>query len=90
VELLEVKLGSLRVAAFDGRVLELFGATVRRFHVQLLTVAVTRPDRKGNRTVKLQQSQTEDDMFLDQSDFATFQPVLDALQAAGVSVSVGA
>jgi len=90
VELLEVKLGSLRVAAFDGRVLELFGGSVRRFHIQLLTVAVTRPDRKGNRTVKLQQSQTEDDVFLGEADYTTFQPLLDALQAAGVSVSVDA
>ena len=47
VDLLEVKIDQYRVASFDGRVLEIFGGSVRRFPGELLSVTGSRPDKKG-------------------------------------------
>jgi hypothetical protein len=87
VDLLEVELDQNRVVAFDGHVLEVFGGSVRRFHVKLLTVTVSGTDERGNRNVTLEQAQTETSLPLDTLAFARFQPVLDALKGAGVSVA---
>jgi hypothetical protein len=86
VDLLEVKIDHDRVASFDGRVLEVFGGSVRRFHVQLLSVTVAGPDKKGNRDVTLTQSGRDNAVPLDEAQFDRFQPPLDALKAAGVDV----
>jgi hypothetical protein len=85
---LEVQIDSNRVVSFDGRVLEIFGASVRRYHVTLLAVTVSGPDKRGTRTVKLEQSQVEYDWPVDEAQFEQLRPVLDALRGAGVSVSV--
>jgi len=87
---LEVRIDANRVASFDGRVFEVFGGDVRRFHVELLAVAVSGPDKKGSRNVTLEQSQREWAVPLDAEAFEAFQPLLDALKSAGVGVAVTA
>ena len=83
---LEVEIGQRRVATFDGRVLEIFGGPERRFHVKLLTVTVSGPDKRGIRQVTLEQYQRTE-IPLDETAFAQFQPLLDALRTAGVTVT---
>jgi len=57
MDLLEFDLGPTGypvLAAFDGRVLELFSRSSdrdsRRMHVKLLSISVSDPDKKGRRT----------------------------------------
>jgi hypothetical protein len=76
MDLLEVESDQNRVVAFDGRVFEVFGGSVRRFHVTLLAVTISGPDKRGNRDVTLEAA------------FERFQPLLDALKGAGVNVAV--
>ena len=45
--------------SFDGRVLEVFGGSVRRFRVKLPSVTVSGPDGTGNRNVALKQAGVE-------------------------------
>lgn len=78
------------LATFDGRVLELFGGSVRRFHVTLLTVTVSGPDKRGNRTVTFEQSQNEWGVPLDDAAYQGIQPLLGALGQAGVPVRTDA
>jgi len=87
MDLLEVEIDQNRVIAFDGRVLEVFGGSVRRFHIELLAVNVSSPDKNGVRQVMLQQPGTETGVPLDEAAFEKFQPVPDALQGAGVRVT---
>jgi hypothetical protein len=87
MDLLEVVIDQNRVVAFDGRVLEVFGGSVRRFHVKLLAVTVSGPDKKGNRDVTLEQSGIENALPPDEAAFERFQPLLDALRGAGVNVA---
>jgi len=85
--LLEVQLDQNRVVAFDGRVLEIFGGVDSRFHVKLLTVTVSAPDKRGARQVMLEQSQRVTSLPLDEAAFAQCQPLLDALRAAGATMT---
>jgi hypothetical protein len=85
VSLLEVQIDGNRLVAFDGQVLEVFGGSVRRFHVKLLTVTVSRPDKRGAREITLTQAGTNAALPLDEP--ATFRPILEALQNAGVKVA---
>jgi len=86
MDLLEVQIGQRRVAAFDGRVLEIFGGPERRFHVTLLTVTVSGPDKRGTRQVTFEQYQPTQ-VSLDETAFAQLQPLFDALRTAGVTVT---
>ncbi len=86
MEVLEVEIDQNRVA-FDGRVLEVFGGSVRRFHVTLLTAKVAGPDKRGDREVTLVQAGIQHAVPLDEATFGRFQPLLDALKGAGVSVA---
>lgn len=87
MDLLEVEIDQNRVVTFDGHVLQVFGRSVRRFHVRLLAVTMSGPDKKGNRNVTLEQSGNETAPPLDEAAFEGLQPLLDALQGAGVSVA---
>lgn len=87
MDLIEVDIDQNRVATFDGRVLEIFGGSVRRFHVKLLTASVSGPDKHGSRTVTLVQASIDNALPLDEAAFESFQPLLDALKSAGVSVT---
>jgi hypothetical protein len=87
VDLLEVDIDQNRVATFDGRVLEIFGGSVRRFHVKLLTVTVSGPDKRGNRNVTLVQAGIDNSLPLDDAGFEKIQPLLEALKGAGVNVA---
>jgi hypothetical protein len=88
MDLIEVAAGPHRVVAFDGRVLEIFGGAERRFHVNLLSVAVPqRPDKHGNRNVVFQQAQVSSYLPVDEATFERLQPLLGALQSAGVPFS---
>ena len=62
MEPLEIQIDQSRVVTFDGRILEIFGGEVRRFHVSLLSVTVPRPDKRGSRNVTL--TQASRDSFL--------------------------
>jgi hypothetical protein len=85
--LLEVGAGPNRVVSFDGRVLEVFGGSVRRFHVNLLSVTVSGPDKHGNRNVVLRQADVDNSLPVDEPAYAQLQPLLEALRSAGVSVA---
>ena len=84
---LEVQIDQNRLVAFDGQILEVFGGSVRRFHVKLLTVTVSGPDKRGGRQVTLTQAGIDAALPLDEPEFAAFQPILEALQHAGVEVA---
>jgi hypothetical protein len=86
VEPLEIELDRNRLVSFDGRVLEIFGAAVRRFHVSLLTVTVPPADKKGMRNLTLTQSGYDVTLSADEAAMAALQPVLSALRTAGVNV----
>ena len=51
-------------------------------------MTMSAPDKKGRRDVTLVQTQRQTDLLLDGDAFARLQPILDALQAAGVALSV--
>lgn len=87
MDALEVQIDQNRVVAFDGRVLKVFGGSVRRFHVKLLAATVSAPDKKGNRNVTLEQAGIDTALPLDEAEFGRFQPVLDTLKGAGVNVT---
>lgn len=50
MDLLEVAAGPNHMVTFDGRLLEVFGGSVRRFHVKLLAVTGSDPDKHGTAT----------------------------------------
>jgi len=82
----EARLDDNKLVAFDGRVLEIFGGTVKRFHVALLTVTVHAPDKRGNVGVTFTHAQSESSYPLGQAAFDNLRPMLDALHAAGVRI----
>jgi hypothetical protein len=83
--MLEVALDPVRLIAFDGRVLELFFGQGLRFHVAVLTVEVSGPDKKGFRTLTFK-SQRTSQLQVDGEAFDRLRPILDALHAAGVQI----
>jgi len=85
--LLEVGAGPNRIVSFDGRVLEVFGGSVRRFHVSLLSVTVSGPDKHGNRNVVLRQAGIDNSLPVDEPAYEQLRPLLEALRSAGVSVA---
>jgi len=87
MSLLEVGAGPNRVVSFDGRVLEVFGGSVRRFHVALLSVTVSGPDKHGNRNVVFTQAGVENSLPVDEPAYEQLVPLLQALRSAGVSVA---
>ncbi len=87
MEPLEIDIDQYRIATFDGRVLKVFGGQVRRFHARLLTVTVPGPDKRGNRDVTLAQSGTQHSLPVDEGAFQRLQPLLSALQTAGVRIA---
>jgi hypothetical protein len=81
------------VFQFDGQVLELFGQNATsqyRKHIELMTeVVLTGPDKKGNWSLATRPPPHQVvEITLSADQRAGVQPVLDALQAAGVTVSV--
>jgi hypothetical protein len=86
VDQLDIQLDQQRLMAFDGRVLEVFGGAVRRFHVALLTVAVSDPDKRGYRTITLTQATDDSSLPVDESTYERLAPLLDALKNAGVTI----
>jgi hypothetical protein len=82
----EIQLDEHRLVTFDGRVLEVFGGAVRRFHVALLTVTVPDPDKKGNRNLTLTQAGNDWSLPVDESTFERLAPLLNGLKNAGVTV----
>jgi hypothetical protein len=85
MEPIEVQL-DIGVFTFDGHVLELFVTGSERFHVRLLTVTISRPDKKGTRRVTLAQVGAQSVLPLDEAEFEGLQPIFEALQGAGVKV----
>jgi hypothetical protein len=77
------------VFMFDGHVLEVFVTASERFHVRLLTVTVTGPNRKGRRLMTLAQAGYRSELPLDEAEFQGLQPIFEALRGAGVKVVVG-
>jgi hypothetical protein len=86
MDLLEVAAGPNRMVTFDGRVLEVFGGSVRRFHVRLLSVTVPGPDKHGNRNIVLRQAGMENSLPVDEAAYEQLQSLLAALKSAGVPV----
>jgi hypothetical protein len=75
------------LVTFDGRILEIFGGEVRRFHVSLLSVTVPRPDKRGGRNVTLTQASRDSFLPLDEAAFERCQPVFAAIASAGVTIT---
>jgi hypothetical protein len=91
MDLIEVSAGHGHIVAFDGRVLEVFGASPRRFHVNLLSVTVLAPDKHGNRSVIFTQADADTVLQLDQQGYEQLQSVLEAVDSArAVRVASGA
>jgi hypothetical protein len=88
MDLLEIEVDENRVVAFDGRVVEIFGGSVRRFHVKLLTVRVPQADKRGNRNIVFVQAGQENVLPVDEPTFERLRPLLDALSSAGISIPV--
>ena len=86
MDLLEVAAGPNRMVTFDGRVLEVFGGSVRRFHVRLLSVTVPGPDKHGNRNIVLRQAGMENSLPVDEAAYEQLQSLLAALKSVGVPV----
>ena len=86
MDLLEIAAGPNRMITFDGRVLEVFGGSVRRFHIKLLSVTVSGPDKHGNRNIALRQAGTDNSLPVDEP-LEQLQPLLAALKNAGVPVA---
>jgi hypothetical protein len=81
------------VFQFDGQVLELFaqnGQSQYRKHIKLMTeVVLTGPDKKGNWSMATRPPPHQVfEITLSADQRAGVQPVLEALWAAGVTVSV--
>jgi hypothetical protein len=86
----EVEYNEYSVAAFDGRVLEIFylGIPSNRYHVTGLAVTVKGPNKRGNYEVSfLRPSTPGAAISLDAEEFGRLQPLFDALRSAGVSVT---
>jgi hypothetical protein len=60
---------------------------VRRFHVKLLSVIVSGPDKHGNRNVVLRQAGIENSLPVDEPAYEQLQSLLAALKSAGVPVA---
>jgi hypothetical protein len=88
VDPVEVQI-DMGVFTFDGHVLELFVTTSERFHVRLLSVTVSGPDRKGRRRVTFAQPGFQSELPLDEEEFQGLQPIFEALGSAGVKLVVG-
>jgi hypothetical protein len=82
----DIQLDQNRLVAFDGRVLEVFGGAVRRFHVALLTVTMSDPDKHGNRNLPLTQAGNDWSLPVDESTYERLAPLLEELKDAGVNV----
>jgi hypothetical protein len=87
MDVLEIDVDQNRVISFDGRVVEIFGGSVRRFHVKLLTVRVPQPDKRGNRNIVFVQAGQENVLPVDEPTFGRLRPLLDALNGAGISIT---
>jgi len=87
MDLIEASAGHGRIVSFDGHVLEVFGASSRRFHVSLLSVTVLGPDKHGSRSVILTQADADTVLQLDQWAYEQLQPVLEAVKRASASIS---
>ena len=87
MDLIEVSIGPDRIVAFDGRVLEIFGVSEYRFHARLLSVAVFRPDKRGNRRIVLEHPRLSHALTVDEPTWECLQPLLEALKSAGVPVT---
>jgi hypothetical protein len=93
VDLVEAQLDA-RVLQFDGRVLELFGGLSatsdwRRHAAFMAAVVVTGPDKHGVWSVAFQPPQQLTTAFrISEAEFQALQPILEALQTAGVQVSI--
>jgi hypothetical protein len=83
-----------RVLQFDGRVLELFGGESgttdwRRHAAFMAAVVMTGPDKGGAWSVAFQPPQQLITSFkISDPEFQALQPILEALQTAGVRVSI--
>lgn len=93
MDLVEAQLDG-RVLQFDGRVLELFGGESgttdwRRHAAFMAAVVVTGPDKRGAWSVAFQPPQQLITSFkISEAEFQALQPILEALQTAGVQVSI--
>jgi len=85
MEPIEVQL-DMGLFTFDGHVLELFLTGSERFHRRILTVTISRPDKKGTRRVTLAQVGTQSVLPLDEAELASLQPIFEALGSAGVQI----
>lgn len=69
--------------AFDGRVVEVFFPLEnRRYHVRLVRVRVTGPNRKGNRMVGVGTERNSHTVEVEPADWPAFEHVLQAIAAA--------
>ena len=91
VEIQEVRIGERMLFAWDGRILEVFGALRasggRRFHPAVTELRIDPPDRKGRVTVTMNWHDANTTLFtVEPDEWARLQPLIqvfsDAIDAA--------
>jgi hypothetical protein len=94
MEMQEVRVGERGLFAWDGRVLEVFGASKasggRRFHPAVTELRIQEPDNKGRAVITLNwHDATTTIVQVGVEEFARLRPLLDGFAAAVHAASQG-
>jgi hypothetical protein len=87
MEIQEVRVGERGLFAWDGRILEVFGALKasgsRRFHPSVTELRIQEPDNKGRAVITLNwHDATTTIVQVEAEEFARLRPLLDEFAAA--------
>ena len=87
MEMQEVRVGERGLFAWDGRILEVFGALKasgsRRFHPSVTELRIQEPDNKGRAAITLNwHDATTTIVQVEAEEFARLRPLLDEFAAA--------
>jgi hypothetical protein len=87
MDMQEVRVGERGLFAWDGRILEVFGASKasgsRRFHPSVTELRIQEPDNKGRAVITLNWHDAVTTIVqVDTEEFARLRPLLDEFAAA--------
>ena len=94
MEMQEVRVGERRMFAWDGRILEVFGALKasgsRRFHPSVTELRIQEPDNKGRVVISLNwHDAVTTTVQVEAEEFARLRPLLDEFSAAMQAAQAG-
>lgn len=94
MEMQEVRVGERRLFAWDGRILEVFGALKasgsRRFHPSVTELRIQEPDNKGRVVISLNwHDAVTTTVQVEAEEFARLRPLLDEFSAAMQAAQAG-